>query len=223
MRSRSRIWIVCGLGLLVLLTVLALVLRPVTVARSLKSDLTRMGGTRISILELEKWAQHQHGDVNCDHEGCTVEISNDFLQALRLAPPVRFVAGVTLVEGRVAATSLSLVSVRYDRNRPEGASTLLTIAYEPSRYFRGRLVEPYVRHGPTGKVPQLTYIASPQCDLRAIAAARNIDVWCLARLGGCMTGTQQAPDAWSFAETARSVERQDDRGALAIAGRKRPQ
>lgn len=197
-RRRSVVGVPICLGLL---GVSVLVIRPVMQARSLKNDLARMGGNRITETELRRWAKSYDRDTFCDQRGCTVEISNSVLEALRLAPPTRLVAGVSVAGGRVVSTGLTLVCTNRRGRWPKGACTMLVIAYEPPSYFRERLTAPYVGHSPKQNPPTVTYAVTPQFGAKAVELARDISIWCLARVGGCLAGAQQASKVWAMPET----------------------
>jgi len=183
-----------------LVAVSALVLRPVMLARSLRNDIDGLAGRSLTESQLRVWAEKHGGDVNCHRTGCTVEVANWFLDTLHLSPPTRFLAGITIRDGRVASSSLSLVSAQYGPQGPSGAVTRLTIAYEPPNYFREPLVRPYVGHGPVGGMPQVDFVVSARCGAKALEMARQINIWCLALPGGCRSGEKQAPDVWKLPE-----------------------
>jgi len=190
-----------GIPCLAFLAVSVAAIRPVVLARSLKNDLAQFGDSRVSEADLRRWALSYDPEAMCDQRGCNVELSNSLLSAIYLAPPTTLLAGVSISNGRVVATGITLVCVNRRNRWPRGASTTLVIAYEPPSYFRERLTEPYVGYSPSQNPPSVTYVVTPQFGARALDVAREVNVWCLVRLGGCLTGEQQAPEVWVLPET----------------------
>jgi hypothetical protein len=139
--------------------------------------------------------------VLCGEHGCTVEVENRFLHAIHLGPVTRFVAGASLSDGRVVDTTLFLIAMRGRPSGPIGAQTTLVVAYEPPTYFKETLMEPYVGYGPANNPPNVTCVTTPDLGATALGRAMHINVWCLARPGGCLRGKQQAPEVWALPET----------------------
>jgi hypothetical protein len=165
-----------------------------------------MSQGRVGSEELRQWAGRHRGAVTCQDGRCAAEVdlSNSILHRLGLAPLTMFEATVVTVDGQLVETYLSLSDVHSSHGRPAGGSTLLVMEYQPSKVSRHMVGQVYLGHGPIGKPPSILYMATPQAGPRAIAIAHEINVWCLARIGGC-SPQQQAPDVWSMHSTIPEI------------------
>jgi hypothetical protein len=177
-----------------------LTLRPVFLAISVRNDIAKISKGHFDEGQLRQWAARHHGVVTC-HEGqCegSVYIPNSLLHSLHLAPLTRFNAEVDIVDNRPVRSTLSISDVQY-LGRASGATTMVVVEYESSRYSEpvGDLL---VRDVPKGKLQFRLYAVTPQSSRQAIARAFKINVWCLARIGGCPQ-SQQAPDIWVLPPT----------------------
>jgi len=194
-----------GVGTVGVITVvfLVLALRPVVMAISARNDLAKVTRDHLSEEQMRKWASGHHGGVTCDGGRCTgsVYISNRLLHALGLAPLTRFDAEIITDRGQAVQASLSLSDVQY-LGAASGATTVGIIAYE-AKEGSYPIHAPFVLkglHGPTGKPPLRIYMVTPHSAPQAIARAFEINVWCLARIGGC-SPSQQAPPIWALPPT----------------------
>jgi hypothetical protein len=76
---------------------------------------------------------------------------------------------------------------------------MVIIEYEHSRYSEP-IDDLLLRKNPRDKLPSRLYAVTPQSSPQAIARAFKVNVWCLARVGGC-SPSQQAPDIWALPPT----------------------
>lgn len=193
-------------GGVLVLALIALVIRPVVSAIAVRNSIVGMSQGRFDTAELRRWAKRHRATVTCQDDRCDADValSNGILHRLGLAPLTLLVAHVAIVRGQLAETSFMLSDVRYSHGRHAGACTLLAMEYEPSETARSSVGRAFVGHGPTGKPPFVSYTVTPQSGPRAIAIARAINVWCLARLGGC-AAQQHAPEVWSMPSTLPQI------------------
>lgn len=178
-----------------------LTLRPVFLAISVRNDIAKISKGHFDEGQLRQLAARHHGVVTC-HEGqCegSVYIPNSLFHSLLLAPLTRFNAEVDIVDNRPVRSTLSISDVKYLPPKASGATTMVVVEYESSRYSEpvGDLL---VRDGPRGKPPFRLYAVRPESSTLAIARAFKVNVWCLARIGGC-SPSQQAPDIWALPPT----------------------
>jgi len=181
-------------GLVVVACCCALVLWPVCVASSLRSELRRMHAGPLPIEQLRIWAG-QHGErVTCSAGRCeaSVVVNNRFLWRLHLAPGTNFIATVVEEDGQLVETHLWLTDISYIGRRP-GSRTLLIVDYGGSRTHGTGLSVPHVRSG----LRTVTYGIPSTAAPGDLALAFEVNVWCLARIGGC-EGEQQAPRVWAL-------------------------
>jgi hypothetical protein len=176
----------------------ALVLYPVFVANSVRSELRRIHAGTVSVERLRRWAERHGGTVACANGRCeaNVNVNNSLLSALHLAPLTYLDASVVTTDGQLTQTSLQLSDLDYSAPR-RGASTQLLVDYTASVIPESRPIAPHVGQEPQGKPPSIVYLATPRSGQRAIDLAYNINVWCLAQIGGCRP-VQQAPDVWAL-------------------------
>jgi len=197
MRSWSlmRVWIsVLGLTLI---TGFAIVLYPFIVARSTLRDLPTTTDQATSEEWLRQWARDHSATMECDGSNCVAEviISNWLLTRIHLAPPTRFAASVSIDSGKLVKARLSLSDVDYQARR--GASTVMNIDYTGTHHPGATPATPTLWQEPVGKPPAVVYFVTPEVEPNARDLARSINVWCLARIGGC-SRSQQAPELWAL-------------------------
>jgi hypothetical protein len=178
-----------------------LILRPVLSANSVLDDIRKIDRSHFDANQLREWARRGHGTAVCSEQRCEAEVQilNRLLYALRLAPLTRFNVDFVVIDNRLVQTSLVFSDVQY-LGKATGATTRAVIVWEPSKSFDFPGGEWFVGHGPIGKAPSVFYVVSPQSGSRALTIAQAINVWCLARIGGC-SPSEQAPDIWSLPET----------------------
>lgn len=194
--SRSTaIWIALT-GMLAVFVLL--VLYPVWVARSLREDLRQVRGGAFPLDELRAWAEGNGGTVTCTDGRCyaTVTIGNRLLSILNLAPATEFVASITTDGGKLVQTGLVLSDLDYSSAR-KGATTQLLVDFSGAGALGPRTDRPHLGQEPIGKPPAVSYVVTPSSSAREVALAYKIDLWCLARIGGCLPA-EQAPAVWAL-------------------------
>jgi hypothetical protein len=187
--------IVCAVGMLVLAV---LILRPVMIANSIRNELRTFQAGSFSSEQLANWAAKHGGSTTCDGGRCeaSVSVSNRPLNLLRLAPLTYFDASIVTNNGQLAQTSLRISDLRY-ATRPSGSTTQLLVKFAGTAEGGQSAPLERVAQEPIGKAPAIVYVASSKSDPHARALAYDMNVWCLARVGGC-TGSQQAPTVWAL-------------------------
>lgn len=188
---------------------LVFIVRPVISAKSVVGDIVGIDKGGFNAMQLRQWADRHRGSVVCDGQRCqgTVEESNDVLHFLHLAPSTRFSAVMTTVDDHLVQSAFYLSDVNYSPDAASGAATHVVLAYsssEVTRVLGSPVSGAFVAQGPVGKLPGRLYVVTPESSKASISLAYKINVWCLARIGGC-SGPQQAPDIWSLPETARET------------------
>ena len=201
MAIRRGVIITGGVIVVVAVALLGLVLRPVLSANSMLDEIGTIDRSHFDETHLREWARRHHGTVACSEQRCEAEVqlSNRLLCVLHLAPLTRFNVDLVVVDNRLAQTLVGLSDVQYV-GKPTGAATDAVVVWEPSKSFDFPNGEWYVGHGPIGKPPSVLYVVSPQSGSRAIALADGINIWCLARIGGC-SPSEEAPDIWALPAT----------------------
>jgi len=201
MAYSRRYTIACGSVGMLIAALVTLTLRPVFIAISVRNDIAKIRKGHFNEQQLRQWAARHHGDVifyQGRYNG-RVCLTNRLLHALHLAPLTIFDAEVEVADNRPVQSILSISDAQYLPPAASGAGTMVVIEYEPSRYS-----EPFddllVREVPKGKLRFRHYSVTPQSSPPAIARAFKINVWCLARVGGC-SPSQQAPDIWALPST----------------------
>jgi hypothetical protein len=194
-RVLLRFGIVLGLALI---AGAAIVLYPVMVASSVLSDVRRMAGQSMSEAWLRQWAEEHRGSIRCDDSDCAAEVSvsNWLLSRLRLARPTLFATTVVLKGGKLTHVRLTLTDLNYQA-RHKGATTSTVVDYTEARHPGSGPTTPKLIQEPVGKPPTVTYFVTPGAERHALALAYEINVWCLARIGGCLD-SQQAPEIWAL-------------------------
>jgi hypothetical protein len=181
----------------------AIVLYPVMVANSVLSDVREVGKQPRSEAWLRQWAERHRGNIRCDHSGCVAEVtvSNWLLSRLRLARPALFAATVALNDGALTHVRLTLTDLNYQA-RYKGATTSTVVDYAEARNATAEPTPPKLVQEPKGKPPTVAYFVSRGAEPRSLALAYKINVWCLARIGGCLD-SQQAPEIWALRDSNR--------------------
>jgi hypothetical protein len=190
-----RFGIVVGL---VLAAGVAMILYPVMIANSVLGDVREVGKRSTSEAWLRQWTERHRGNIRCDHSGCVAEVSvsNWLLSRLRLARPTLFVATVTLNDGTLTHVRLTLTDLNYQA-RYKGSTTSTIVDYTQVSHPRLGPTTPNLVQEPAGKPPTVAYFVTSEAQPEALALAYEINVWCLARIGGCLA-SQQAPKIWSL-------------------------
>lgn len=193
-----RAWIVV-LGL-ALTTGSSAVLYPFMVARSTLRDVPITTDRSTSEAWLRQWAREHSATTKCDGSDCAAEVkvSNWLLARLNLAPPTLFTATISISSGKLVLVRLSLTDLDYQARR--GASTATIIDYSETLDPEAKPATPRLVQEPVGKPPAVVYFVTPEVEPNARELARGINVWCLARIGGCLN-SQQAPELWALRKT----------------------
>lgn len=180
----------------------ATVLYPVVAAHSVLYAVRDVGRQPTSEAWLRQWAAKHGGRIRCDHSDCAaeVEVSNWLLSRLRLARPTLFAATVALNDGKLTHVRLTLTDLNYQA-RYKGSTTSTVVDYTEERHPGPGVAPPRLVQEPVGKPPTVAYVVNSRSERRAVALAYDIDVWCLARIGGCLA-SQQAPGIWSLRSSA---------------------
>ena len=177
-----------------------LILRPVMIANSIRNELRMLQAGPFSAERLGKWAATHGGCTTCDGGRCeaSVSVSNRPLNLLRLAPLMYFDASIVTNDGKLAQNSLRISDLRYT-TRHKGSTTQLLVKFNDDGTVERSQSAPLERvaREPIGKPLAVVYVATSSSDPHARALAYDMNVWCLARIGGC-TGAQQAPTVWAL-------------------------
>ncbi len=187
----------CALAAVILA---ALVLRPVVTATLIRDEMRRLRAGSFSVERLNEWATSHAGTVACAGSKCeaSVSLSSRPLSVLGLTPLTYFDASIVTIDGKLIQTSLRLSDLRY-ATHPRGATTQLLVDFSDSGTVDSNPGASRVHVGqePIGKPPAVVYVVASNSDAKAIALAYDINLWCLARVGGCAE-TQQAPKVWAL-------------------------
>jgi hypothetical protein len=177
----------------------AFILRPVMIANSIRNEMREFHAGPFSAERLRKWAADHAGTIRCDGNRCWSDASviNRPLSALGLAPPAGFIASIETNDGKLSQTSIQIISD--PRDGPGRASTQLLVHFTDKGAIESKLGAHGVHVGqePIGRPPAVVYSVDLSAAPHDIALAYDINVWCLARVGGC-TGDQQAPGVWAL-------------------------
>ena len=189
--------IVCTMVALVLA---ALILRPVMVANSLRNEMLEFIEGPFSEQRLREWAARHAATLKCDGTTCEADatVYNWPLHVFGLAPETRFNAEIDTNHGNLAQTVLNLSNISYS-DKPKGAATMLLVHFTRDGDTESKVGAHGVHVGqePIGKLPTVVYSVDLNAAPHNLALAYDINVWCLARIGGC-TGPQQAPEVWTL-------------------------
>ena len=199
--ANSQRYMIAGsiVGVLVA-TLVALILRPVIIALSVRNDIAKIRKGHFNEEQLRQWAVRHHGDMTLyqgEYYG-RVYVTNRLLHLLHLAPLTIFDAEVEIVGNRPVQSSLSISNGQYGP-KPSGGVTLIVIEYEPPEHSFP-VHDSLVLRVRKGELLSVTYAVTAESSQQAMARVFEINVWCLARIGGC-SPSQLAPSIWALPPT----------------------
>ena len=189
--------IVCAIAALVLVGIF---LRPVVIANSMRNEVREFREGPFPAERLRKWATDHSGRITCSGSKCEADatVYNRPLHAVGLAPEIMLAVVISTDHGALAQTSLYI----YDLSTPTeagGAGTMLFVHFAHNGTYESKMGAHGVHVGqePFGKRLTMVYSVDLNAESHATELAYGINVWCLARIGGC-SGPQQAPEVWAL-------------------------
>ena len=185
-----------ALLLAAIFAVVVAALWPVSVASSLRAQLRELEEGPFPKQRLDKWATDYGGTVDCASGVCwaAVRVKNHAMWFLGLVPASEFDAEIRIKDGELVQKSFRLVS------KPNGSDaaviTECIVNFEKlganAAYHGAHLAEE-----PVGKPPGVVYSVYLGSTAADTGLAYDINLWCLARIGGC-SGAEQAPRLWAL-------------------------
>ena len=186
-----------------------LILAPRSNALKLLQRLDQIQVSRTSFNQVQRLASQFGGDAACVGDNCLFEFQNVWLYRLHLAPITEFSVmmqrGGSPADpggGRVAVIDMAMLVSRDFNGRGTIASALV---FDHDRGVGGPF-QASITFTADGRPDRTVVQISPAATASQRGQARNFNLQCLTRIGGCRDSHQLLPDVWNGARHLDDVQ-----------------
>ncbi|MGH9467143.1 MAG: hypothetical protein ACRD1Y_07285 [Terriglobales bacterium] len=183
-----------------------LVMAPRSHATRLLRQLRAVEINQTHFRKVETMARQYGPSAACVGDNCLFQFQNVWLHRLRLAPRTEFSVMVRRVGspgdpggGRVGSLDMAML-VRAGSSSDSGGAIASALMFDrmSERGFPDYAAS--ITIGSNGRAGRTVVRLSPRASARLRRLAREFNLGCLTRIGGCRTSRQLLPTVWSGAE-----------------------